>query len=277
MSVLTPSLIKTRGLQAPKKTVIQQKWLVKTTAFSDGVGAAKLAVVGLGMPQAGYFLLNKLDGERTENPLIIQVETEWEYPLDGATNPLTKPSVLSSNWEELQEIYLTDSIGAHSITSAGELLATAPTRKNWKPVLRIVKNLADWPLLAYDALKGTRNADAVTIKGITFASNTLLFYPPEIEEVWETVNNVVWHYYKTVFRLAADHNQHVDSFEDRGFIESDVLGGVTVYFNIMKDNQRPTAPWPLDGSGHALADSTGTPATISLQPYGSVTWGLGFD
>lgn len=149
-----------------------------------------------------------------------------------------------------------------------------PTRDNDKAILRITKNLISFPLATYDALRQTTNAVAVTIRGTAYAIHTLRFLAPTVQEVYEVVGIITYHYYVTTFRLLCDINLHEFKFPDKGYSEFDGTTGNLK--KIIKGHESVTAPWPLDGAGHALASGGLTPPTWTLKPYASAAWGINF-
>jgi len=211
------------------------------------------------------------------NPLFFEVDAGYELPLDGSgTDPLDRPSVLGGTYDETTESYFVDksSTPQKCVNKANDRFENFPQRRTGNLLIQITKNISTWPAIAYDTLKFTRNADAVTIRGTTYATNTLLLLPAGVAELRERVAGTNYHFYGTTFRLLTDHNLHVDSIENRGYFEL-VSGKRRQIFN--DDGSVPTTPWPLNDDGTKMASPSDAPTLIDLEPYASVSWGLDFD
>lgn len=251
---------------------IGYRYLVQTEAGED-FNDAKLAVVALTAP-TGY-LLKRLDGDTsTQNPRFHEVDVDYETPPfeTPEEDPLLRPSEFSSNYEEFTEAYYKDADDVLVLNSVGDRFEGFPERKNGNLVLQITKNFETFPAVTYDDLKYTRNSVAVTIRGTTYAIGTLLMAPITAQEVREKVNGVWTTYYKTMFRIYADHGTHLHIFQDRGYFS--LVGGVRRQI-LDVDGMPPPTPWPLDGSG-AVLPPTSTPANKTFKPYESVNWGIDF-
>jgi len=277
MAVLTPILKSQRDGYEGGRIYQEQTYLVETTDLADGSIAARLAVLDLGF-YAGWYC-SKLTSEPWEgSPLWFKVEIAQDLPI-WPIDPTLRPAVLTGDWDEVNKIYTMDcsSTPQPVLTSALNRLDPPPQRKTGKPTMRITKNLTSYPVVAYDAIKYTRNADAVTIKGTTYAAGTLLFLPPTVQENYEQISGNVYHYFATGYRLSADHLCHVDLASDRDYDQWITGGTGAIRVPILdKTGQRVTSPWPLDGLGHAMPHAGDTPATLTFVPYALASWGLDF-
>lgn len=251
-------------------------YLVETTALDDGHDAAIAKVKDL--PSLDGYKRESTEAEYVNrNPLWFQVTDTWtfkpeSFPQDD--DPLERPSILSSTYEEWTEPYFVDEDDPAKpvVNSAGDPFDPLPQRKNGSLVLQITKNFAAFDAAGYDAIKFTTNAVAQTIRGTVYPIGSLLFLPPTVQEIYEIVNLTEHHYYQTTFRLAVDSALHVDPVEDRGLNESTTDS----YRNapILDAAGNPvTQPAPLDGAGQAKARGE-EPEIITFYPYASANWGI---
>lgn len=278
MAAMTPRLINHQAGYDGDKPEITDNYMVELDAVpasaDAGSALARAAVAALGTP-LGYYLTRLKGSPVNRNLMWYQVEAGFTVPTwpDGEPDPLARPSVLSSSYDEWTDAYSEDSEGTRVLNSAYDRLDPLPQRKNGNLVLQVTKNLASFPAVAYDALKFTRNAATVLIAGTTYAVNTLLFLPATVAEQYEQVGGLTYHYFATTYRLAADHGLHQDVREDGGMRELDA-GGLAQ--PILDARGIPvTTPWPLDGTGHAQA-LTASPVSLTFKPYPSVSWGIDF-
>lgn len=277
MAAGTPKKIGARNGYEQGRPVIGATYIVINSELSDGEAAARAAVAALPRP-SGLWTQRVTASNVNRNPLAFQVEIEYGVPSGTAStaeDPLDRPSVLSTSYEETTETYFLDEDpdGPKRVTnSAGDTFETLPERKTGFLIVQLQKNSANYPVLVFDLLKFTTNAEEVTIAGLAFPPNSLLFLPATIQETWERVQGEFYPYYQITYRFAVDYNLHVDEVEDLGLNE--LLDGYK--FPILDDAKREvTKPVPLD-NGWALPWLTmGT--KLTFYPYKSVTWGLELD
>ena len=241
--------------------------------MSDGIAAAVAAVLALTTP-TGYVFDSLRPGHVNRNPLWYRITITYSTPAGGATSesPLDRPSILTGSYDEWTEVYFEDRSDPvkKAINTAGDRIDPLPQRKNGSLILQITKNIASYPAGDYDNFKYTTNTNAITIRGITYTADTLLFLPPTVQEVWESIGTAIYHYFATTFRLATDANKHKQKYESRGYYSIEA----STYKPILDKAGLPvTAPWPLDSSGYAAASAGATPALITLVP--STIQGLG--
>ncbi len=269
---------RTKGYDRSART-IEDAYRVRVDAPND-TDAAIAAVEARPVP-AGYLVDNVRAAHINRNPLWFDVRITYKQPLTlggtGADDPLTRPSTLSASYDEWTEPYDTDHTPAPDgpkpvVNSAGDPFQSFPERKAGTLVLQVTKNVATFDAVAYDAIKFTTNASAVTIRGTVYPKDTLLFLPPTVQEVYEQIGSQTYHYFTVTYRLAADANRHRHPIADRGYREQ-VNGEM---LPILDGEKRPTEePWPLDGSGRAKPAGS-APATLTFQPYASAAWGIDF-
>lgn len=280
MAASTPKEIKrTRSGNRQGKTV-QIEYLVETTALTDGAEVAEAAVIAIASP-SGHYLETIQSDFQDRNPLWFQVTATHKQPPGGAVasgNPLDRPSILSSSYEEWTETYFIDETTPEPkrvVNSMDEQFETLPERKRGAMVLQITKNFANFPANDYDTKKFTTNSVAVTLRGTTYPIDSLLFLPPTAQETYETVGLTDYNYFATTFRLAVDAvTLHKHNIEDRGFVQRESLS--TSVEPILDEMGFPVKePWPLNGAGQAK-DRDEAPEVLIFLPYASMSWGIDF-
>lgn len=277
MAAGTPRLQRERREQDTQRDRRELTYRVPV-ASGDDADVARAAVAALAGP-TGYVLMSLAVDQVGSSITWFDVVAGYEVPVYGVSdaNPLSRPSILGGSWSTEQKAYFLDTLGHRVINSAGDKFETLPVRDEDKPILEITKNLSSYPLAAYNALRNTRNASAITIRGTTYDAGSLRFKPPVVREVYEQVAGTTYHYYATTFRLLADAAGHVDAFDDEGYFQAD---GKTVddsgnigYKPLV---QPASSPWPLNGLGAFQPTKTTAPATLLFYPYGSAEWGIDF-
>ncbi len=254
---------------------IEDKYQVEVDVANDQ-SAAIAAVEAKSVPY-GYVTESIQASHINRNPMWYEVNVTYKLnPAGGVSDddPLSRPSILSASYEEWTEAYDIDNSDTPKpvVNSAGDPFQTYPQRRNGSLILQITKNIASYAAIAYDAIKFTTNANAVSINGTTYAADTLLYLPPTVQEVWEQIGANTHHYYNVTFRLAADAGKHLHKVADRGYRQ--LLNGKLV--PILDGYNAPTEdPWPLNGTGWALGPQE-VPATLTFKPYASVAWNIDF-
>lgn len=275
MSAMTPSPIaRKKGNRSDRRTW-EYTYLVQTTDLADGPAVALAAVIALA-PPTGYRLTDVDSGHRERNPLWFQVVAIYERNTGGveSDDPLDRASILTGSWEEWTEAYFMDADDKQVINFAGDRFEDFLQRKRGSMVLQITKNLATFPAPAYDAIKFTTNSVAQTIRSTIYPIDTLLFLPPTVTELYETVGETEYHYYATTFRLAADAAFHLHTIENRGF--NQLVGDPAELVPILDSAGKVVSgPWPLNSDGTAKA--IGAAADVeAFRPYERANWGIDF-
>ena len=256
---------------------ITDTYLVECDVLMDTV-AARAAVAAMPVP-VNYWIWKLSSKVVKNNPLWHEVEIEYQIPTlpnnSDEPNPLLRESVLTSSYDEYTEAYFKDADDKLVINSSGERFENFPMRRFGNLILQVAKNFSDFPAVAYDNIKFTRNQVAVTIKGTTYAIGTLLFLPATVAETVENVQGTKYHYFATTFRLLADKDKHLLKIDDRGYFELDDNKELKQILKT-KDLTVPKSPWPLDGKGHAKPKFTDDPAILTFTPYPIATWGIDF-
>ena len=275
MSALAPKLIARTPSIGQHRSSIAHKFLVETTDLGDGADAAEAAVMGLGLCPIGYVQSDIRSDHINRNPLWYEVEITFSTTTgNSATDPLQRPSILTSSYNESTEPYFIDAAGKQVINTAGDPYDPMPQRRTGSLILQITKNMSLFPAVDYDAIKYSTNSGEITIRQTAYAANTLLFLPPTVQEVYENVSGIFYHYFATTFRLAADHTGHKDDLVSRGYRQVASLGDIPAY--VTGDDGLATGlPVGLDASGAQVAPGQ-APATTEFQPYPSLNWGIDF-
>jgi len=252
---------------------IQSKYLVECDRLMD-TAAAAAAIAAKPIPP-NYWIWNLLSNPRTANPLWIDVDIEYQIPNRpyDEPNPLLRPSVLNSSYDEFTESYFQDTDNQLVTTTAGERFENFPMRRNGNLLLQITKNFPSFPAVAYDNIKYTRNQGSITIRGTTYAAGTLLFLPATVAETTEQVQGIRYNYFATTFRLLADHGTHLHKIDNRGYFEkvSNKLRRIPA-----DDGSILTAPWPLNENGTKKPNYSDAPFIRTFKPYALAAWGIDF-
>jgi len=279
MAVGTPILQSAQNGYEKGKVTQENEYLVKMSP-ADTLMDAQAAVLALGVP-TGYYvdrIRPKVDIQK--GPMWAKVEVTYAIPTwagDGVP-PLIRPSVLTSFYDERRVaypfgyedggdgyMYETDQV----VNTAKVPFDSPPLRDDDRLVLQITKNFATFPADAYDQLRSTTNADAVTIKGTTYGSTVLRMKHVTVQEVIEIINGIKYDYFATTFRIAVDRNLHVDKIDDRGW--EDIHGKPAPPLC----GKKPSHPVPLHLGEFKAAGSA--PDILTFIPYPQMSWGLSFD
>lgn len=203
---------------------------------------------------------------------------EWRTGLSGSAvpnpDPLSRtPEVVWSQSPQSVEIFKDFSTTPQLIQpSSGEQFETLPTRDQGFLSVEYTRNESTsffrgtvLPLMAYDLVV---NSASFTIDGVTIPA---LYARLSIRNAQKTTEGSTTFYrvtYHIEFRQGNDPANYADGWRerylDRGYY---TLGAspaelIPIYD---KDGQIVTSPWPLNGSGFQMPNSTDAPAV--LGPY----------
>jgi len=163
--------------------------------------------------------------------------------------------------EQFQKPAVFDKDGNKIVNSAGDPFDPPLMMDDSRRVISLVRNVSSYPswVLSYqDAV----NSDTFTVRGITYAVGVGKVQSVSISDA--QVRNG-YPFYNLEVLIHLQKNGWILQPLDVGFRELDYAG--TSLINILNpgDNERPSAPVPLDGNGRALAD----PSTTNnvLLPY----------
>lgn len=190
---------------------------------------------------AEYSSEREMNEDPTQDAMQIRVYTEQ----------FQKPAVFDKNGEKI-------------VNSAGDPFDPPLMMDDSRRVISLVRNVAAYPswVLSYqDAV----NSDSFTVRGITYAAGVGKVQSVSISD--GQIRNG-YQFYTLEVLIHLQKNGWILQPLDVGFRELDYAG--TSLINILNpgDNERPSAPVPLDGSGRALANpSTTNNVLLSYSVY----------
>lgn len=236
----------TKGVLTPKR-VLQFK-----AALGDGpdvfVGHPDLPRIGSAHPSFPGAFLEDIAYEQQEN------KAEWLFSLSYTSerelkeDPIEERPRVSWDGEMYTEAISKDVNGDAILNSAGDyFIDPSPTKEKSHLIAKIKSNVQTVPqwVLSY---RNVINNSAITIDGLAIPAEKALIHRPQIGE--EKLRNDI--YYREV---SLDVHIHPDGWKlevlDVGFREI-----ATGRRDQVKDSNEdePTTPVPLDGSGIALLD-----------------------
>ena len=183
----------------------------------------------------------------------------------GSNTDATQDGVLVSWTSEIyQEAIFQDVSGDAIVNSAGDyLIDPSPTRDASHLVAKIRANVASVPAWVLSYQNAVNNA-SVTIGGLAIASGLAKVQRIEIGELQNRNNST---FYPLSFEVHVHENGWRLKPLDAGFRERDGSDDLIQILN-EGDNNEPTTPVPLDGSGAALDDPTPSTAVfLDFQVY----------
>lgn len=190
---------------------------------------------------AEYSSEREMNEDPTQDAMQIRVYTEQ----------FQKPAVFDKNGEKI-------------VNSAGDPFDPPLMMDDSRRVISLVRNVAAYPswVLSYqDAV----NSDSFTVRGITYAAGVGKVQSVSISD--GQIRNG-YQFYTLEVLIHLQKNGWILQPLDVGFRELDYAG--TSLINILNpgDNERPSAPVPLDGAGRALANpSTTNNVLLSYSVY----------
>lgn len=190
---------------------------------------------------AEYSSEREMNEDPTQDAMQIRVYTEQ----------FQKPAVFDKNGEKI-------------VNSAGDPFDPPLMMDDSRRVISLVRNVAAYPswVLSYqDAV----NSDSFTVRGITYAAGVGKVQSVSISD-GQIRNGYPFYTLEVLIHL--QKNGWILQPLDVGFRELDYAG--TSLINILNpgDEERPSAPVPLDGAGRALAEpSTTNNVLLSYSVY----------
>jgi hypothetical protein len=199
---------------------------------------------------------------------------EWEVIVDYAPydvtrfeeHPLSVPAEVSWEHVKFQETTYQDIDGVAIMNSAGDPFDPPVTRERSRPVLRVVRNEADFdPSLAHQFADKV-NSD--TFFGAT--AGTVKSEPPTGRRQWHPASGFFW---VVSYEFQFNEDGWQEKRLDEGFRE--VVAGD--FINILDDNYQPiNSPRALNGSGLRLAVG-GTEVILTFDLYESISFETAFN
>lgn len=203
-------------------------------------------------PSNGYFTARKIDAKQlAASPYawIVTVTYSTE-PLredeDEPENPLSRPVRITWSSELSQEFTTKDKDGKPMLNSAGDPLEPWE-RDDVRWIIRLTKNFSSLPSWVANYVNKV-NSSSLTIQGITLAARTCKLQALNIGE--QQVQNDI-----PYIEVSADIAYRPDAWDvkrlDEGFHEK---LGATRQKILLDDNNEPSEPVPLNGSGAHLSE-----------------------
>lgn len=192
------------------------------------------------------------------------ITAEYSSALEMNVDPTQDAMQIRVYTEQFQKPAVFDKNGNKIVNSAGDPFDPPLMMDDSRRVISLVRNVAAYPswVLSYqDAV----NSDSFTVRGITYAAGVGKVQSVSISD-GQIRNGYAFYTLEVLIHL--QKNGWILQPLDVGFRELDYAG--TSIINILNpgDNERPSAPVPLDGAGRALADpSTTNNVLLSYSVY----------
>lgn len=179
---------------------------------------------------AEYSSEREMNEDPTQDAMQIRVYTEQ----------FQKPAVFNKNNELI-------------VNSAGDPYDPPPMMDDSRRVISLVRNVPNCPSWVLD-YQDVVNSDTFTVRGVTYAAGTGKVQSVSLSDTQKR-NGIDFYTLEVLIHL--QKNGWLLKNLDAGFRE---LGYGGELINILNsgDNERVSAPVPLDGSGHALANPSPT-------------------
>lgn len=165
-----------------------------------------------------------------------------EQELEKNTNPLplARRPKISGDFVQVEEQFIKDVNGDAMLNSAGDRFTSPFTRKKSRPTIQVESYHAAIPGFFLN-LMDKLNSDAITVKGLAFPAESLIFRPQGFGEQAQEGGQTF-----TVVKWALEYAPSWTTTRlDEGFFQ--LSGSDKVPIEI--DGERPSEPQLLDGSG----------------------------
>jgi hypothetical protein len=241
-------------------------FLLETTDRTDGPFAVgsdlNLPVIGSLHPEDMNAWCVSLKVENSNPWKGWTVTADYTSEREITEDPTVEPAAITWSSEQFQRPVIYDNSGNAVVNSAGDPFDPPIMMDDSRPVVTISKNLAVVPawILAYqDAV----NSDVFYVDGITVGIGLAKVQSVTVGEVqrrngimFRTVNLVI-HLQRAGWLVEA---------QDVGFRELGTGGRQNIVNDV--DDERPSAPVPLDGAGtHVVEPTAATNVTLSFGVY----------
>lgn len=239
---------------------------VETTSDNDGpyaVGSATgLPIIGDVHPEDAGAWCTDLDVQNTSPWKGWTVTASYSTERELSTTPTSDPAVITWSSEQFQRVAAFDKNGNAIVNSAGDPFDPPNMMDDSRRVVSVTKNLTvvpTWILTYQDAV----NSDSFSVDGVTIAAGLAKMQSVTVGE--EQSRNGTS--FRTVtFLMHLQKAGWLLEPLDAGFRE--VASGSLVNILNPGDDERPSAPVPLDGAGAALANpSTANCVFLSFGVY----------
>ena len=192
------------------------------------------------------------------------VTAEYSSAIEMNEDPTQDAMQIRVYTEQFQKPAVFDKDGNKIVNSAGDPFDPPLMMDDSRRVISLVRNVAaypSWVLTYQDAV----NSDTFTVRGITYAVGVGKVQSVSISDA-QVRNGYPFYTLEVLIHL--QKNGWILQPLDVGFRELDYAG--TSLINILNpgDNERPSAPVPLDGAGRALDNpSTTNNVLLSFPVY----------
>lgn len=240
------------------------------TARGDGpgvfVGHADLPREGASHPDFPGAFVVSISLDQEDDGVFWLATIQYSSEREKAEQPEFDPVEITWSGETYTEAIFQDIDGNAIVNSAGDyFIDPSPSRERTHAIAKISFNLAAVPAWIM-TFRDVVNSSSITIDGITIGAGQAMIRRPEISKV-KTRNEVSYR------EVSIDIHTHPDGFGlrplDAGFREKADGGGRRQIRNA--DDEEPTTPVPLDGSGHVLENPS--PSSVvygNFQIYNDV-------
>lgn len=201
------------------------------------------------------------------------VTAEYSSAVEMNEDPTQDAMQIRVYTEQFQKPAVFDKDGNKIVNSAGDPFDPPNMMDDSRRVISLIRNVAAYPswVLSYqDAV----NSDSFTVRGITYAAGVGKVQSVSISD--GQIRNG-YPFYTVEVLIHLQKNGWILEPLDVGFRELNYEG--TELINILNpgDNERPSAPVPLDGSGRALANpSTTNNVLLSFPVYETLPFAVLF-
>lgn len=241
-------------------------FLLETTSQSDGpyaVGSdASLPRIGSLHPEDSNAWCVNLRVENSKPWKGWTVTAEYTSEREITEDPTSEPAAITWTSEQFQRPVVFDNNGHAVVNSAGDPFDPPIMMDDSRRVVTISKNLAVvpvWILTYQDAV----NSDAFNVDGVTVAAGLAKVQSVTVSEL-QRRNNIPFRVVTLVIHL--EKNGWLVEAQDIGFRELGYGGRQNILNDV--DDERPSAPVPLNGAGAHIVDPTAaTNVTLSFSVY----------
>ncbi|TWT57257.1 hypothetical protein KOR42_06150 [Thalassoglobus neptunius] len=193
---------------------------------------------------------NSIDWQQQGNSAEWTVTCNYSSERELNEDPTAEPAEITWDGESYTEVVFVDINGDAIVNSAGDYFVDpTPTREKTHLIAKIKKNVSALPtwVLSY---RDVVNSGAINIDGLPIGAKLAMIRRPLIGP-WQERNDIPFR------ELTIDVHIHPRGWKlepmDVGFREKD--GSDRIQIKDGNDDE-PTTPVPLDGSGNVLANPT---------------------
>jgi hypothetical protein len=216
------------------------------------------------------------DDESPRTEWWVQIDYSDQVTIDQ--NPLDQPDEITWDFSESEQAYFLDNSSPqkHVVNSAGEPFQDFLKRETGQIHATVKRNVASYDPPTAVANLQVVNSDSFTIDGATVAINQAKLSSIAAGGFQvANVNGFQIRYRQQTFTLKFRQSWD-DVVGDYGFNEVQVDGGGTPTGKLQPIatgvGTKVDKPWPLNGAGARMPNSTDTPASLTFKPYEKVAF-----